>query len=403
MRVSLVEDRQRPRKPFIMFSPNLCRFLCRRLGVGAYVCVAALSAEEWSLSLWREPVHVRPSARSEHAAALIEESIYIFGGVSARGEILDDLHRYDTRRGEWSGELLGMVRRPAPRRLAVAVGVGPRLYLWGGQTMGGEISGDVQYYDETIAEWSRPLKTSGDLPTPRTAATAAATGELIFVFGGIDRSGNARNDLSVFNTTTAMWSSLHSLSSTPSPRAYAPFAQLYGNFYVYGGRSGNLFLGDLWRIDPTQCLFATASCWTHLTTSLPRANHALVAIEDHHEHIVLLAFGGIDAQSQRLDDHVAILLDAEFKILDVSRQAAPRYPNRLHSSLSTFDGGHRALQFGGEDPTGHATNDFALYSTFRLSNAPSFYIDRTVSEDTDVHSGVFYRAIDTSQREVDAY
>lgn len=365
----------------------------------AYVCVAVMSAQEWPLNLWRETVSVRPSARSEHAAALVQESIYIFGGVSARGDMLDDLHRYDTQRGEWSGELLGTERRPTPRRLAVAVGVGPRLYVWGGETVGGEISRDMQYFDETIAEWSRPLITSGDLPPPRIAATVAAVGELIFIFGGIDRAGNARNDLSVFNTTTATWSSLSSLSSSPSPRAYAPLAQLDSSFYVYGGRAGNLFLGDVWRIDPIECLIAAVTCWTHLATSLPRAGHALAAIADYDEHIVLLAFGGTDPQDARLDDHVAILLDVELNIVDVSRQAAPRYPNRLHSSLSTFDRGHRALQFGGLDTTGQATDDFALYSTFQLIRAPHYNIDRSIKESTDLHLGLFYRAIDTSRKE----
>lgn len=297
-----------------------------------------------------------PRARREHAVALVNGSVFIFGGLSNDGDLLNDLFAYD---GIWRRVGEHSVMKPSPRRLAGAAAANGQFYVFGGLDAGG-VRSDVFVFDGY--GWTSPA-TTGDFPAARMAAAVAAYENLVFVFGGVDYVGRSRNDLSILNTTTGVWSSARTSEEGPSPRSHSPFAAPNSageaTFYLHGGRSGDLILRDTWAFD-----FRTSK-WSLLSGDGPaRAQHSLIFTsslgeEGREESQVneksLLLLGGVDERR----DRVSVGDQFELTVLTHHplewRNIIPLVPTKSEHSLdsSTFTplSDNLILQFGGVSST----------------------------------------------------
>ena len=137
--------------------------------------------------------YLTPSARSSHSMFLIDNNLYIFGGVSGSA-LLNDMWVFEILSGVWS-----------------------------------------------IAQ------TTGTLPTPRSDFAYGSEGNALVIWGGIDSTGLIE-DLFMFNTLTLQWTQIISTSSSqPSPAAGACLVLQMPNIYIYGGITSYGFSGELWQ------------------------------------------------------------------------------------------------------------------------------------------------------------
>lgn len=125
-------------------------------------------------------------------------------------------------------------RLPAPREFSVAAASGERLYLIGGVAGApdGAASGDVLIYDPAANTWSLG---GAAKPTPVGFAAAATIGDRIFVIGGIKADDEPTARAESYETSTGAW---ESLASMPFPLAGHAAASVDGRVYVFGGYSG---------------------------------------------------------------------------------------------------------------------------------------------------------------------
>jgi hypothetical protein len=73
---------------------------------------------------------------------------------------------------------------PGPRSSQCLVPLGGSLYLFGGELQPRvPVANDLFRYDPSSGAWAR-VDAAGEAPCPRIAATAAAVGNDIYVFGG---------------------------------------------------------------------------------------------------------------------------------------------------------------------------------------------------------------------------
>ena len=106
--------------------------------------------------------------------------------------------------------------------------------------------------------WSK-LPTMGTGPQNRSKPSAAAVGENIYLFGGVEDDFNTftntfYNDIHRFNTSTSTWEKMLPEGALPDARAFAACAarKKEGEVVVYGGSSYDAFFiefevfGDLW-------------------------------------------------------------------------------------------------------------------------------------------------------------
>ena len=184
-----------------------------------------------------------PSPRSDAACAVVDDTLYVFGG-GADGEATDDvLALHD---GRWS---VLPLKLPEPRINGFAVAMDGRIFVVGGVSQ----PGDQPLIASTVWSWD-PASTDGfrtyaPIPgRPRTSFGLAAHGGRIYLFGGFgyrDEDDNL-DDVIALDPATDGWSSLPPL---PVARR-AWWAQTVGDaILLLGGYAGD-FSTEIHVFDP---------------------------------------------------------------------------------------------------------------------------------------------------------
>eukprot|EP00775_Hariotina_reticulata_P013491 gene13491-13616_t len=140
----------------------------------------------------------QPTPRLLHAAANLRDKLFVFGGMAADGQLLNDLWVLDNN--QWS-HCVCYGYPPCPRKGAslCATEDGRRLYLFGGHD-GTQLLSDCYYLEVERLMWS-PINPSGTLPEPRENHEAAVLGKYMFVIGGC--AASAPSPASANNTMLA--------------------------------------------------------------------------------------------------------------------------------------------------------------------------------------------------------
>jgi len=80
-------------------------------------------------------------------------------------------------------------RQPPPRRHHVAVGVGQKLYIWGGE---GDLlkiqPTSIESFSVLLDTWERPQQLHGSLPDSLYDVAYTSDGQIAYFFGGRDGS-----------------------------------------------------------------------------------------------------------------------------------------------------------------------------------------------------------------------
>eukprot|EP00879_Flechtneria_rotunda_P025407 GHRR01026999.1.p1 GENE.GHRR01026999.1~~GHRR01026999.1.p1 ORF type:complete len:354 (+),score=123.29 GHRR01026999.1:930-1991(+) len=124
-----------------------------------------------------------PPERLAHSAAVLRDKVYVFGGVTNDGHLLNDLWALDLDNMHWT-RCICYGYTPSPRKgtSMCATEDGRRLYLFGGHD-GTNLLNDCYYLEIERLMWS-PINPTGTPPEPRENHVAAVLGKYLFVTGG---------------------------------------------------------------------------------------------------------------------------------------------------------------------------------------------------------------------------
>jgi N-acetylneuraminic acid mutarotase len=183
---------------------------------------------------------------------------------------------------------------PGPRSSHALAAVGQNLYLFGGEhTPRVPLPADMYCYDTASSTWSIVTPAAGSsCPGPRVAATMAALGDKLYLYGGrtgVDMTEGAKSDLYVFDTSSSSWApvAVPDGSPQPPPRSYHAMAAVpaQGKLYVFGGCGSSGRLADLWCFDTAsstwqQCGNSSSSSSAAADSISARGGSVLVAAAD---------------------------------------------------------------------------------------------------------------------------
>ncbi|KAL0364804.1 UNVERIFIED_CONTAM: Acyl-CoA-binding domain-containing protein 4 [Sesamum angustifolium] len=143
-----------------------------------------------------------PVSRGGQSVTLVGTTLVIFGGQDAKRSLLNDLHILDLETMTWMKWTQGV--RPSPRSdHAAAVHADRYLLIFGGGSHA-TCFNDLHVLDLQTMEWSRPIQ-QGEIPSPRAGHCGVTVGENWFIVGG----GNNKSGVSetvVLNMSTLVWS-----------------------------------------------------------------------------------------------------------------------------------------------------------------------------------------------------
>lgn len=256
-----------------------------------------------------------PTPREGAASVELNGKVYITGG-----KIVDplcfncpddyetsfnDLTVFDSENGVFVEEDFASFSVSRVHHTVVATDNG-KLYVFGGAGSNNEI----ESYDIETNEWSiispaddhKSWTVYGTRPSARKGHASFYFGNQIFIFGGIDfESGNALNDMWIFDLNTNEWNQFEYPGWLPQPRTGHSCTRTgYSAVYVFGGHDTAApvkYFDDLWVFD------AEYREWQHITPIYkpsPRAYHAADASADH----ILVIHGGTHPSEELNGTHL---------------------------------------------------------------------------------------------------
>lgn len=227
-----------------------------------------------------------PTPRRYHSGVLLDDAqLVVYGGQASSRTVLGDVHLLDLTTARWR-EL--PTRDAPPARAGHAAVLRDRcMWVFGGADAAGACLGDLVRLDLRSATWtavvepdapSAPSSTpSACWPAPRYhhSAVLDASGERMFVFGGLAGASVCLNDLHCFSFATLRWSRVET-ENAPGPRAghlswCSPGNELYvacGVRRSTDGGGGDDDAHDSWRDVSVLDLDAAAPArWHTIRTS----------------------------------------------------------------------------------------------------------------------------------------
>jgi hypothetical protein len=124
-----------------------------------------------------------PSARSLHAAALLNGTMYVFGGYDGVQRV-NTFHAFSFAEKRWSPVLPSALTAnpPSPRDRHVAVAFGNSFYVHGGFDGTSRVS-DFWGFDFSSMTWREVVVLQGRPPSPRHSHAAVVHRHSLFIFG----------------------------------------------------------------------------------------------------------------------------------------------------------------------------------------------------------------------------
>jgi N-acetylneuraminic acid mutarotase len=164
---------------------------------------------------WTElhPANAGPSPRSRPTAWMVDNQMFVFGGVTSFFQVLDDLWVYDLRTNAWTELIpLGAAGSPPPRHEAAADTEAHRgrLVLYGGEAIDEAfqftVLGDTWEYSLSSGRWRDVTPPPPDnVAPPRNYGTAALIGDSMYLQGGDTPGGDDCGAVFPQNPNRELW------------------------------------------------------------------------------------------------------------------------------------------------------------------------------------------------------
>ena len=221
-----------------------------------------------------------PTPRSFTAAAALDGKVYVFGGLDAAGKALATVEVYDPKRDSWSG----CPSMGPPRSRLAAVNHMDRMILVGGGLDEKDVnSARVRVFLPREGIWRDIWREWSDLPTPRHGFGLVDAGdgsERVFAVGGYDDRGPLA-DVAVFDAGTIAYRWWPG-PALDEPRGFHGLAAIGRRIYAVGGRRADIPRTEVLDMD------APSGRWKPMAP-LPKdlCRFSMVEWDGH-----LLVFGG---------------------------------------------------------------------------------------------------------------
>ena len=265
-----------------------------------------------------------------------------------------------------------------------AAAVGNNIYITGGAA-GANGANKTVYYDSFKNEWVS--QSDAELPHDAQVADMAASGGVLYLFGGKDTVQNKKivNTLHIFRTVTngQKWDTINPLAPPPE-RNGDSMTSIAGMMIVFGGWDQTQYYNDVYGLDTTELVLpqdnATPLMWFKLSpdggSPAPRNSHTMVSVG--HELLMFGGFthdisvGGSFTQCPEkdkcvyFDDLWSLRLPAKIDTLEIEwKQITPIDDHKplgrwWHAASSVGD---RMYIYGGLSSTGTVLSDVWSYSS----------------------------------------
>eukprot|EP01018_Ginkgo_biloba_P017861 Gb_28900 [translate_table: standard] len=293
----------------------------------------------------------RPTARYEHAAAVVQERMYVVGG-NHNGRYLNDIQVLDLKALTWSKvetktALDSLSSKESSSQAVLSPCAGHCLIRWGNKLLA--VAGHakdpsdtvtVRAFDPEMCTWS-VLKSYGKAPIARGGQSVTLVGSSLVMFGGEDSRRCLLNDLNILDLDTMTWDAIEAVGMPPSSRSDHT-AAVHADRYllIFGGCSHSTCFSDLHILDLQTMEWSQPKLQGTLPT--PRAGHAGVTIGENW-YIV----GGGDNKSGVSETMVLNMSTLVWSVVTTVQGRVPLASEGLSLVFTSNNGEDILIAFGG--------------------------------------------------------
>ena len=205
---------------------------------------------------------------------------------------------------------------------------GDKLYVFGGVDHSGEVSADLWSCNYLTNSWTK----TKPFVEGRYGHSSVLFGDSMYIFGGRKKKGYF-NDVCIYNFNTGNWKSV-SISGAPSPRYDHSACIVRDRMIIYGGRRGNEVFGDVYEFDMVE-----------LTWNVIKMDWGLPKMFGHRALTIgplVFFMGGVDNQD---DIETTFILDMDTWKMRSFKSAGNR-PMKLANFAVVYDGQKLIVMFG---------------------------------------------------------
>lgn len=215
--------------------------------------------------LWTniDPTDMVPTItkRFSHAACVLENNMYIFGGCTTNATSFNDLWRFDLSKRQWVRPL-ATGTYPVPKAYTSMVQYKDCLIVFGGWTYPSHsqyyqnvtMFNEIHFYCVNTNKWA--LINATNSPPPMAGHSAYMKGDEMVVFGGLVMSSaqnyliQCSNDVWIFDIPSFTWRKQPTTKPRPSPR--------YAQSLICLDHERLMLLGG---VQTSRSRFVYSDCW----------------------------------------------------------------------------------------------------------------------------------------------
>ncbi len=182
---------------------------------------------------WDTTLTPMPTARFECQAAVVDDKIYVFGGLSDYPDLkaINTLEVYDPETDRWD---TAKTQMPTAKAYPVASAIGSSIYITGGYPGVPLIDyPTVELYDTITDRWNTTI---ADMPGARAAHTAGILNGFIYIIGGSHRISSThfimQESVLMYDPLMDTWLKV---AEMPTAREALTLRIVNGRFYAIGG------------------------------------------------------------------------------------------------------------------------------------------------------------------------
>jgi len=259
-----------------------------------------------------------PTSLIFHYAELYDNAIYIYGGDQA-GDDINKLYKFDIE-SESITELSS-----SEERLYFSMDLyNSKLYVTGGYN-------DDNYFDNLLVYdiESDTWETIGsDLTFLRRYRHASIViGNDLYIFGGIDESGNLLNDLWRINLNDLSFEQVNLSGDVPHSRYNCRLVSYDNYLYIINGMGKWRAYSDIIRVN-----LSNGICESMCNFSAPRSDFDYII---HNDYVILL--GGYDGVAQFIKDVTIYDIENNVIVVDTHSHSVLTNPLYIFASLNLSD------------------------------------------------------------------
>jgi N-acetylneuraminic acid mutarotase len=243
------------------------------LPVLSYAQTATIpSSSSTAESFWTNGAPM-PTPRTEIAAALLGDNIYLIGGFDKSGQVTDIVEVYNLRNDSWTR----VTPIPQPLHHTSATSHNGKIYVVGGYTDPWIPTNKLFIYDPIQNDWQE----GKPMPTARGALNANFINETLYAVGGSSDKPLPTNE--AYDPSANAWT--HK-AAMPTARHHAASSVIDGKLYVIGGRIS----GSLDNIDVNEMYDPIQDRWVSNNLELMPSKRSGIAAASI--NISIYVFGG---------------------------------------------------------------------------------------------------------------